>query len=63
MFGYCLDFRHNHRDKLGIEDEERTDFTMKGIAEWHLTYLARIGKEQSCLSKLSHKRIAYLPLR
>lgn len=35
-----FDFRHNHRVKLGIHDEERTDLAMKGIAGRRLTYRA-----------------------
>jgi len=35
-----FDFRYNHRVRLGIHDEERTDLAMKGIAGRRLTYRA-----------------------
>lgn len=33
-----FDFRYSNRAKLGVDDEQRTDFAMKGIAGRRLTY-------------------------
>lgn len=32
------DFRHNHREKLGVDDRERTDAALTGIVGKRLTY-------------------------
>jgi hypothetical protein len=33
-----FDFRYSNRVRLGVDDSERTDRTLKGIVAKHLTY-------------------------
>ena len=39
-----FDFRYNNRDKLGVNDKQRTDFAIYGAKGKRLTYKAGVGR-------------------